>query len=114
MSRGRGIKCLANLNDILDTSLGKETQYVVQKYIENPLIINKRKFDIRVWVVVEDYNPPKIWFYNQFYLRFCLEDYNTDALKNRYAHLTNNSIQKYNTKIGSADLDSSMWDRETF
>lgn len=72
LSRGRGIKCLANLNDILDTSLGKETQYVVQKYIENPLIINKRKFDIRVWVVVEDYNPPKIWFYNQFYLRFCL------------------------------------------
>lgn len=87
---------------------------MVQKYIENPLIINRRKFDIRVWVLIEDYNPPRIWFYNQFYLRFCLEDYNTDMLKNRYAHLTNNSVQKYNTKIGSTDLESSMWDRETF
>lgn len=35
-------------------------------------------------------------------------------LKNRYAHLTNNSVQKYNAKIGSTDLDTSMWDRATF
>jgi hypothetical protein len=33
LSRGRGIKCLSELPDILDYSLGKETQYVVQKYI---------------------------------------------------------------------------------
>jgi tubulin monoglycylase TTLL3/8 len=65
-------------------------------------------------VVVEDYMPPRVWFYNQFYIRFCLEDYNTDTLKNKYAHLTNNSIQKYNSKMGTSDIESSMWDRETF
>lgn len=47
----------------MNYALGKDTQYVVQKYIENPLIINKKKFDIRLWVIVEDYNPPKIWIY---------------------------------------------------
>ena len=52
LSRGRGINCLSELPDILDYSLGKETQYVVQKYIENPLIINRKKFDIRQWVIV--------------------------------------------------------------
>jgi tubulin monoglycylase TTLL3/8 len=86
---------------------------VVQKYIENPLIINRRKFDIRQWVLVEDYNPPKIWFYGEFYLRFCLEEYNPAKLSNKYAHLTNNSIQKYNSKINAEELArESMWTQE--
>lgn len=93
--------------------MGKETQYVVQKYIENPLIINKRKFDIRQWVIVEDYNPPKIWFYGEFYVRFCLEDYNPSKLSNKFAHLTNNSIQKYNKGVNAeALMNESMWTME--
>ena len=63
---------MSELSDILDFSLGKQTQYVVQKYLENPLTINNHKFDIRQWVIIEDYNPPRIWFYGEFYVRFCL------------------------------------------
>ena len=64
MSRGRGIRCFNNIYDIADYSLGLPTQFVVQKYIENPLVIEGRKFDIRQWVVIQDFTPPKIWFYN--------------------------------------------------
>ena len=43
LSRGRGIQCFNNLIEILDHINSKEMQWVAQKYIENPLIVLKRK-----------------------------------------------------------------------
>jgi len=47
MSRGRNIKIFNNLSDILAYAKTKEQQHVVQKYIENAMIIEHREFDIR-------------------------------------------------------------------
>ena len=61
-------------------------------------------------MIVEDYNPPRIWFYLEFYVRFCLEPYDPKKLNNRYIHLTNNSVQKYNSKVTNEDfVNESMW-----
>lgn len=95
LSRGRGIMCLNNLVEILDHVKLKESSWVCQKYIENPLLIKNRKFDVRQWVMITDWNPLEIWFYKECYIRFCAEDYNTAKLSNNFSHLTNNSIGKH-------------------
>ncbi len=66
---------------------------MVQKYIENPLLIQNRKvtnfikFDIRQWVLVSSWNPLVIWFYDKAYLRFSGQDYEISDINNKYVHL---------------------------
>ncbi|CAK70615.1 unnamed protein product (macronuclear) [Paramecium tetraurelia] len=113
-SRGRGIKCLDDLNQILDT-VNKETMnYVAMKYIENPLIIKNRKFDIRQWVLVTELVPLKIYFYNECYIRFSAEEFDIDQFQNKFAHLTNNAIAKHSQKFYESDIKGNMWTQEEF
>ena len=83
LSRGRGIKCFNNLTKILDFVFQKKIPYVCQKYIENPLIIKRKKFDIRQWVLVTDWSPLTVWFYEICYVRFGADEYDPNDLSNR-------------------------------
>ncbi|TMW58367.1 hypothetical protein Poli38472_009926 [Pythium oligandrum] len=125
MSRGRGIRVFNNLEALLeyaDVENHKECQWVAQKYIENPLLICKRKFDIRQWVLVTDWDPLTVWFYDDCYLRFSSEEYSMDDLGDQYVHLTNNSIQKYSDKFndvyttedGAMHVEGNMWHSDDF
>ena len=57
-SQGRGITIL---NDLAD--LRFETATVVQKYIDNPMMISGYKFDLRLYVIVASYNPLTVYLY---------------------------------------------------
>ena len=59
------------------------------------MLIKERKFDFRVWVIVENWNPLKVYMYEHWYVRFGGQNYSQD-FTNIFAHLTNNSIQKHN------------------
>ena len=82
LSRGRGITCMNSFNEILQFLKTNSNQYIAQKYIENPLIILGRKFDIRQWVLVTDLDPLTIWMYDTPYLRFGAEDYKLEEFSN--------------------------------
>lgn len=112
-SRGRDISIHTCIRDIYDYTNSSDL-CVVQKYIENPLLINSKKFDIRQWVLVSNSDPLTIWIFKECYLRFTINDYSLAELSNIYAHLTNNSISKKSKEFHKAEIQGCMWSLGAF
>uniref|UniRef100_A0A5K3FZW1 Tubulin monoglycylase TTLL3-like n=1 Tax=Mesocestoides corti TaxID=53468 RepID=A0A5K3FZW1_MESCO len=118
-SRGRGITCQKKLETIIllttGTGMTMDERFVVQKYIERPLLIYKTKFDIRQWFLVSDWQPLTIWWYRECYLRFCSREFTLDCFSEDI-HLSNNSItHKYKNGNRSPLLPAeNMWYLEEF
>ena len=69
---------------------------MISKYIDKPLLVGGKKFDLRLYVLVTSYKPLRVWYHNGGFARFCTEKYTPDVaeLDNMMIHLTNVAIQK--------------------
>lgn len=93
--RGDGIKICHKYKQI-----PKNTPIIVQKYIQNPYLINGNKFDLRLYVLVTSVNPLRIYLCENGLARFASVKYSIDpkTLNDRFMHLTNYSVNKFNAK----------------
>lgn len=75
-------------------------KFIVQKYIESPLLIHSRKFDIRMWVLVT--HELNAYLFKEGYIRTSSSPFVIDLndVDNKFVHLTNNAIQKHGEDYG--------------
>jgi hypothetical protein len=67
--------------------------------VADPFLINGLKFDLRIYVLITSFEPLRIYVYDEGLARFASEQYTTTAKNNKFAHLTNYSINKKNSKF---------------
>ncbi|XP_053457011.1 tubulin polyglutamylase TTLL5 isoform X10 [Nycticebus coucang] len=99
-SRGRGVYLINNPNQI-----SLEENILVSRYINNPLLIDDFKFDLRLYVLVTSYDPLVIYLYEEGLARFATVRYDQGAknIRNQFMHLTNYSVNKKSGDYVSCD-----------
>lgn len=114
---GEGITLLRKFSDLPKNAFTME--YLVQRYIENPLLISGKKFDIRLYVVIKGVEKIEAYVFEEGLARFCtVSNQNVfihlksnykkpDGLnmKNLFMHLTNYSLNKQSEKFKTAGMD---------
>jgi len=82
--------------------------WLVQKYCENPMLLKGgRKFDMRLWVLVNENFD--IHLYKEGSCRTSCESFDLSDMRNKFVHLTNHSIQE-----GHADFNKFEKNNEMF
>ena len=103
-NRGNGIQVMRNFEEIKKTVSQIESDqrtYIVQKYIEKPLLISRRKFDIRMYGLITSTNGwIKGYFYEEGYIRTSSKEFMLGNLSNKMIHLTNDAVQSKDEDYG--------------
>ena len=63
--------------------------------MENPFLYNKRKFDMRCYILITTVNGlVKGYWYEEGYIRTTSKEYSLKNIENKFIHLTNDAVQK--------------------
>ncbi|XP_054078655.1 inactive polyglycylase TTLL10 [Rissa tridactyla] len=126
-NQGRGIFLLKNpasvntlqakLHSAEDHLLHKRVPYkapkarIVQRYIQQPLLLEGKKFDVRSYLLIAC-TAPYVLFFAQGYVRLTCVNYDA-ASDDLTVHLTNQHMQKKNS-LYSQLKDETVWRMEHF
>lgn len=78
---------------------------VVQKYLEKPVLIHGRKFDIRMWAMATQ--NMEFLFFREGYIRLSSSPFTLENTE-RFTHLTNNAVQKTGKEYGAYEEGNQM------
>merc|ERR1712072_285673 len=87
---------------------GYPDDFVVQEYIERPLLLAGFKFDIRCYMCIVTTSPLTVVYWPQGYCRNAMVKYSLDDIKDVTAHLTNVAIQRKNEDFNEKS-EASIW-----
>lgn len=86
----------------------KSGSFVIQKYMESPLLIENRKFDIRIWVLLTQ--DARLFMFREGYIRTSSSEFSLDrnSITSPEIHLTNNAVQSKMKDYGKFEFGNQL------
>jgi hypothetical protein len=81
-------------------------EIIIQKYLDNPLLYRKRKFDIRCFVLVD--SNLNVYFCKEGHLKSSSKLYDLNS-NDKFIHITNHSLQKKCSKFAQYEYGNETW-----
>ncbi|XP_042336141.1 tubulin polyglutamylase TTLL11 isoform X2 [Sceloporus undulatus] len=104
--QGDGIYLIKDPGDVRMTGNLQTRPAVVQEYMSKPFLIDKLKFDIRLYVLLKSLDPLEVYVAKDGLCRFCTEPYQEPHLRNLhqvFMHLTNYSLNIHSGNFVHSD-----------
>ncbi|XP_077432304.1 protein polyglycylase TTLL10 [Vanacampus margaritifer] len=127
LNQGRGIFLLKSMEDVAALKLKlqhmddlrtntktlhrRPQAYIVQHYIQRPLLLRGKKFDVRSYLLIACTSPYMV-FFRHGYVRLTCDHYDSTS-NNLSAHLTNQYMQKKNPLYRHMK-EETVWSMESF
>lgn len=109
LNNGKGLSICCSLNEI-DTFFRSTERYggkyILQQYLEPPLLFETKKFSLRVFVILT--NQSKGYLYKHGYLNICQTPYQHNCYMNLNSHLTNEYLND-DGSLNNSQFLSSKW-----
>ena len=90
-------ECLERRRSTLQQAHG-ETRAIVQRYINEPMLLGGKKFDLRLYVLILSLEPLRVFVCKEALVRCCTIDYEPVSSSNSVSlgmHLTNYAVNKF-------------------
>lgn len=111
-NRGYGIdvsKSLQEIKSIVGRATKGDRTAIIQKYIDNPLLVHKRKFDFRCYGLMTSFNGSlKGYFFEDGYVRTSCKEFSLDDIYDKFVHLTNDAIQVHADDYGKYESGNKL------
>lgn len=111
---GNEINILKSINEI------KMKEYVITKYFTRLDLIDNKKYDIRILVLITGINPLRLYFYKNGFIRRCVKEYSLDikSINDKNIHLTNTHVnvekKEYIHPKNMDDKNANIWSLNTY
>ena len=113
-NRGTGIALCRSVEQVKEeirTGLAAEPRrtFILQHYVSNPFLINRRKFDLRLYVLLTCANGIlQAYYYTEGYLRTSSKEFTMTNISNKLVHLTNDAVQKQAEDYGKYEVGNKL------